>query len=34
LKEYQHFDPAKPQDFATFSIPPTPITSLEKPLGN
>lgn len=34
LKEYQHFDPAKPQNFAAFSIPPTPFTSLEKPLGN
>ncbi len=34
LKEFRHFDPAKPLDFATFYIPATPFTSLEKPLGN
>ena len=34
IKGLEKYDPAKPDDFAGFRVPPSPFVSMEKPLGN
>ena len=34
VKDFKNFNPAKPDKFSTFNLPPTPFSSIEKPDGN
>ncbi|NDW19133.1 rhamnogalacturonan acetylesterase [Dysgonomonas sp. 216] len=34
VKDYKPFDPAHPDDFESFNVPPTPFSSMDKPDGN
>lgn len=34
VKDFKGFDPAKPDKFSDFDLPPTPFSSIEKPDGN